>query len=251
MLATLPMYDWPEVRGATDQFWAILARTSGYDILLNRSGNYMDAWNDPALVFSQSCGYPFTHQFRDKLIYVATAHYNADGCNGSNYCSIILAREQKPVSAFRHSRAAINSPDSMSGMLALKLVTSPYDDGVEFFSDVVESGGHTRSMELVRDGMADMCAIDAVCVDLARRYRPRLLEGLHEIARSPLVPGLPYVTRFGDPEKLAKALQSVINDPANKDVMKTLLISGLSILPVSAYDRIIDLENKMSKRESN
>ena len=64
------------------------------------------------------------------------------------------------------------------------------DDG-RFFARAIETGGHLNSLAAVREGRADVCAIDCVCVALARRYRPEALEGLVEIARSPAVPGLP------------------------------------------------------------
>ncbi len=135
----------------------------------------------------------------------------------------------------------------MSGMLALKLVFSFMADRGRFFGDVKESGGHVRSMIAVRDGKADVCAVDAVCVALARRYRPDYLEGLVEIARSPSVPGLPFVTMAGDADVIRRALADCFASPDSAAAREALLLSGLSVLDPQAYDRILDLEQSMEQ----
>ena len=74
MIATLPMYDWPEVREATDDFWAAMARCLGSDVRLSRPEDFAAAWTREDLLFSQTCGYPFTHALKDKVSLVATPH---------------------------------------------------------------------------------------------------------------------------------------------------------------------------------
>jgi ABC-type phosphate/phosphonate transport system substrate-binding protein len=249
MLASLPMYDWPEVRAATDALWAAIAREIGARGPLRRQADHAVLWRDPGLLFSQTCGYPFTHEFLGKLALVATPHYACEGCEGANYASIVLAREPGPPDAFRGTRAAFNAPDSMSGMLALKLVFAPHAVHGRFFGGALETGSHIASMQAVREGKADVCAIDAVCVALARRYRPELAAGLVEIARSPPVPGLPYVTaRDRDPATLRAALTKVFAEPALAEQREALYLAGLSFLPTSAYVRILDLETGMERQ---
>jgi ABC-type phosphate/phosphonate transport system substrate-binding protein len=247
MIASLPMYDWPEVRDATDRWWRGIAGHLGVSAPLSRIEDHASAWRRPDLLFSQTCGYPFTHEFRGKLKLVAAPHYGADGCDGFNYRSIIFVREKAPLSAFSGSIAAVNAPDSMSGMLALKLVFQPFANEGRFFAKSIESGGHIASMRAVREGRADVCAIDAVCVGLARRYRPDYLEGLVEIARSPGVPSLPYVTIAGNLESLRKALASAFADPALRETRDQLLLTGFSIVDARAYDRITQLESDMER----
>lgn len=245
MIASLPMYDWPELREATDAWWAGLASHLGVAIGLYRGPDYTGAWRRPDLLFSQTCGYPFTHALRGKVRLVATPHYGADGCDGSNYCSLVFAREIKPLAAFRGGRAAVNHADSMSGMLALKLVFAPLAEHGRFFGSAFDSGGHIASLIAVREGEADICAVDAVCVALARRCRPDYLHGLVEIARSPMVPGLPYVTVAGEITKLRAALAAAFADPTLREARERLLLTGHSVLGTGDYDRILDLETAM------
>ena len=245
MIAALQMYDWPEVREATDRWWKAIADCLGVDVALARPAEFTTPWFQDDLLFAQTCGYPFTHALKGRVSYVATPHYAADGCDGPDYRSIVFAREDRPLAGFRGSVAAVNTPDSMSGMLALKLVFAPLAEKGHFFWRAVETGGHLASLAAVQAGEADLCAIDCVCVEMARRYRPAALEGLVEIARSPAVPGLPWISRAGDVKALRAALRQVFADPALAGVREALLLTGFSVLPQGAYDRITDLESEM------
>ena len=80
MTASLPMYDWPELQPANDALWRGMARYLGIDVRLDRRADHRSVWHDPGLLFSQTCGYPLTHEFRGRLDLIATPHYSADGC---------------------------------------------------------------------------------------------------------------------------------------------------------------------------
>jgi ABC-type phosphate/phosphonate transport system substrate-binding protein len=131
-------------------------------------------------------------------------------------------------------------------MLALKLVFAPHAKDGRSFSHVIETGSHIGSMLAVRDSRADICAIDAVCVAMARRYRPDYLDGLVEIARSPMVPSLPIVTAPGrDLAELRLALARAFADPDLSQPREALLLDDHSVLAEDAYDLILSLEQQM------
>ncbi len=136
----------------------------------------------------------------------------------------------------------------MSGMLALKLVFAPFASDGRFFRGALQTGSHIASLQAVRDGTADVCAVDSVCVALARRYRPDYLEGLVEIARSPSVPGLPYVTSSDtDPAmrgRLQAALAAAMDDAKLVESREALLISGMSAIAPENYRVIIEREQE-------
>ena len=245
MIATLQMYDWPEVATATDRWWAAIARRLGTGTPLSRPADYAAVWMRGDVLFSQTCGYPFTHALKGRLSLVATPHYACDGCEGPRYRSIVFARQNQPLDAFRGAVAAVNTPDSMSGMLALKLVFAGLARHGRFFGRAIETGGHLASLGALREGRADVCALDAVCVAMARRYRPADLEGLVEIARSPLVPGLPYITTAGDVPDLRAALASAFADADLQQTRDQLLLSGCSVLEPGDYAEIAERELAM------
>ena len=112
-IACLPMYDLAELKAATDAWWKGLAhaftREGLRDIpgLLHRSGNYRDSWTRPDLLLGQTCGYPLTHELREKVALVATPCYRARGCEGPQYASIIIVHADSPardLSDFRGKR---------------------------------------------------------------------------------------------------------------------------------------------------
>lgn len=248
MIASLPMYDWPEVSTATDAWWSGIARHLGVQLHLNRPVDFTQDWSSSNLLFSQTCGYPLTHAFRDVLRLVATPCYGVDGMRGAYYQSILFARSKAPLPSFRGSVAAVNTPDSMSGMLALKLVFAQFAKGGMFFSSARLTGGHLASLAAVRTGSADICAIDPVCVALAKRYRPDSLNGLVEVGRGPFVPGLPYVTQLSTVKRLRQALLAALADPELVEVRNALFLVGQEPLSSSDYAMIPALEREMEAR---
>src|SRR4051812_7780396 len=125
-VASLPMYDWPEVHWANDALWSAIAeRLRAVGIAaperLDRSRPFGEKWLDPELVLSQTCGWPYAARLRGKVRLVATPVYAVQGCNGPSYSSAIVARHDEPggVAAFRGRRVAFNSRDSLSGYVAL------------------------------------------------------------------------------------------------------------------------------------
>lgn len=250
------MYDWPEVRNVTDAWWQALAsafRDEGITDspeTLFRGNQDTEAWIDPGLLLSQTCGYPYTHGGATHLRLVATPCYGIDGCNGPNYQSFLLCRRDAPqthIRDFRGSRAVINDTMSQSGYSALRAVIAPHAYGNAFFSEVIKSGGHRRSMALVGQDEADICAVDAVCYALARRYVPDLIAPLRIIAMSPEAPALPYVTTKRASDRLVAQLRAgimqALNDPGLSEIRNALFISGAEFLVDTDYQRILDIEH--------
>lgn len=248
MLMTLPMYDYPELAAATEAWAAAIARFAGSSARLSRPQDYIGAWSSDDLVFSQTCGYPFTHAFRNRLQLLGTPHYGAPGCEGFRYRSMVFGREKREAEDFRGTVAVVNTPDSMSGMLALKSFFIGYAAHGQFFGRTVVSGGHLASLACLQRGEADVCAIDAVCVAYARRYRPELLFGLHELGQTASVPGLPYVTRDKDAQRWSEAVAAAMAEPSLADVRAALMISGFTQTRPADYDAILQLEDAVEAR---
>lgn len=254
-IANLAMYDLPEVAAATDAFWAGMARAlrrEGLDDVpaaLTRGVDTGALWRSPELLFSQTCGYPLTHAFKDALRPVATPAYDARGCHGSDYVSLIVVRVDDPVRGLpdlRARTAAINSTSSQSGYSALRAAVAHLAHRGRFFGRVIESGGHPSSLAMVAAGEADVCAVDCVTHALLARHRPEAVCDLRVLAESPAAPGLPYVTRAGADDalvaRLRAALFAALEDPDLASAREALLLAGAEVLPVSAYQRILELE---------
>jgi ABC-type phosphate/phosphonate transport system substrate-binding protein len=257
MLASLPMYDLEEVTDATDVFWSGLARAlrqeGVHDVprRLERKGTPEDHWAAPDLLLSQSCGYPLTHAFADRLQVVATPCYDAPGCRGPAYCSLVVVRDDLRARALEDLRsvtAVVNSAGSQSGYSALRALVVPFHRRGRFFGAVKESGSHVASLAMVAEGAADVAAIDCVTHALLVRHRPEAIDGTRVLCRSGSAPGLPYVTAASADEEMVRrlrtALFNALADPALEAARDALLLSDAEVLSRNAYTRIRAMEEE-------
>ena len=111
-LAALPMYDWAEVRPATDRFWAAVRdglrrRGVAAPEALSRDVGLMEVWTDPALVLGQTCGLPLVRELRGRVALVGAADYGLEGCRPGWYRSAVVVRADDPRErlALRHAVA--------------------------------------------------------------------------------------------------------------------------------------------------
>ena len=253
--ASLPMYDLPEIRASTDGLWAAIAeelRDSGLGSVpdaLERPADHHDAWRSNGLLLSQSCGYPVATALRGTLQVVATPHYATSGCDGHRYSSAVVVRASsrvKTLNALRGRVCAFNSRDSQSGYNALRSLIAPIADRTSFFADAIETGAHAASIDAVRGRRADVCAVDCVTWALLDRHRPSALSGLEVLCYSERVPGLPLVTAadFSDAvvAQIRGALARAFVRPELADVRDALLIAGLTMSALDAYEPLLAME---------
>jgi len=259
MIASLPMYDLEPLREATDAWWRGLAaalRRQGFDGVPDRLdrgdfGDRFSHWTSPDLLLSQTCGYPLTHDFADKVRLVATPVYAVPHCAGPWYCSVVAVAEGSPATRLeelRGSRVAINGFDSQSGFNALRALVAPLAREGRFFGAVVETGHHAASLAAVARGEADVCAVDCVSHALWTRHQPEVVAGTRVLTLTVRVPGLPYVTHAarsdGEVVWMRAALVEATADPALAPVREALAIEGFAVVDRAAYDRIDAMERE-------
>jgi len=251
------MYDLAELKAATDAWWNGLARAftregiKDVPDLLDRSGDYRDSWTRPELLLGQTCGYPLTHELREKVALVATPCYRAYGCEGHRYASIIIVHTDAPardLCGFRGKRCVVSNPASHSGYNAFRHAVAPLADQKPFFGSVVFSGSHLKSVHMVSTGEAEVTAIDSVTFALLARHNPSALAAVRPLGLTALAPGLPYITSTradADTIKRLKAgLVSACHDPALAECRAALLIDGFSFLSLADYDRVDEMERE-------
>ncbi|MSP83028.1 MAG: phosphate ABC transporter substrate-binding protein [Alphaproteobacteria bacterium] len=259
-IASLPMYDLPEARAATDAWWAGLARAFRKEGVadvptdLVHDGHYHEPWRAPDLLFSQTCGYPLIFDFADVLRPLATPCYAVPDAVGYTYYSHLIIRADDPaqgLEAFRGRVAAINNWDSQSGMSALRHALAPHARGGRFFASVTETGGHRASMAAIVAGAADIAAVDCVTFAMVGRHTPRALDGLRILGRSARVPGLPYVCPRSASADLVRRLRAGIAhamvDPSLAEARDALLITGAVNVEREDYAGIGSLEREAAE----
>ena len=251
MIASLPMYDFPEVRDATDALWQVMAGHLLREGVVHTPPQLVhdehlnDLWSDPELFISQCCGYDIVHRYQHRLQVLATPCFDVPGCCDNNYASIIVVPEHSPyrdVVDMYGTVAAVNGPDSHSGTNALLALVAPFARDTKFFSEVKISGSHAASLETLQKGEADVASVDCVTYALLRRYRPRAVAGTRALGLTYAAPAPPYVTRTtidrDTVTRMQNALLATFDDPATVDARRVLFLTGIDLTSVQTYQRI-------------
>lgn len=238
--ASLPMYDRPETRAATDRFWALTRDAlrdrdiAAPDALTRVFVSPWDLWQSPDLLLSQTCGLPLRARLHDKVQLVCTPDYALPGCLPGYYNSVLITRPDDadtPLKTLLRGRIAINEGLSQSGWGALWKYAM---DLGETPARPILTGGHALSARAVLDGRADLAAIDAQTWRLLCRH-DRDLTALLERARTRPTPALPLITAAGrDPAPLLAALRDALAALPRQDC-ETLGLAGFARLPLTAY----------------
>lgn len=250
------MYTLPEMAGAVRTWWQGLARhlrQAGVDRVpdnLDEPDDLPVHWLDGDLLFSQTCGYPLTHVLNRKVSLIAAPIYDAPGCNGILYRSMIVVRDGLDVESLedlRYCDVAINSWDSQSGFNALRArIAGMVKPGERFFARTLVTTGHARSIAAVCSGEAQCASIDGVTLALFQRHRPEVVAGLRILDQTDSAPGLPYITRrdigTDDLEAIRTGLFAALADSELADARADLLLAGAARVNWDTYNVILHME---------
>jgi hypothetical protein len=126
-IASLPMYNLPEMRAVNARFWevlrGILIDAGLRDVPESLSFDRLPVPEriGPEVLFSQTRGYPLETVFQGQAIRLGTPCYAAPGCDGPTHCAFFIVPKTSPamsLSDLKHGRYLLNSPVSNSGMTA-------------------------------------------------------------------------------------------------------------------------------------
>lgn len=233
-IAQLPMYDWPEVRSATNELWQSIAMAfarHGVPVptCLDRSIPVEKVWRSPNLLLAQTCGLPYVRYLRDTVRILGVMAYDLSGCRTGGYHSVLVVHRAAAISelkACRGVRVAINSDDSYSGCLALDRGVATFFEGT-FFGERISTGSHRESIRAVARGSADLAAIDCVSWALALKHEPAT-EMVRVMGTTNSRPGLPLITSRSrldtDCESLQMALEEAVArlERSSRDALQLL-----------------------------
>lgn len=220
------MYDWPERHGQVDAEWAAIRdrlRSSGIDApeaLTRDTGDLLDFWKRPDLLFAQTCWGPMELGLADHVQVIGQPSYDGiDGGEGELYSSAIVMRRGggsvgvqagPPVDLLRGARLAYNVPDSMSGIMALEKDLRSAGESLAIFSERIETGGHRKSIRAVAEGRADVAAIDCRSWQLAKQYEPAAADALQIVGWTAKRKGLPFITAKTTSPEIVEALRAAL-----------------------------------------
>ncbi|MWB77595.1 PhnD/SsuA/transferrin family substrate-binding protein [Pseudooceanicola sp. 216_PA32_1] len=239
MLASLPMYDRPEIATATNRLWDSIRDTMRQMGMtapdrLTRAGNLWDHWRAPDLVLSQTCGLPYRSVLHEITTMIGTPDYGLPDCPPGHYNSVILVRRDETrtdPSDWPQLRLAFNELHSQSGWAAA--LNHAQSLGTTF-GEMIETGAHRASVRMVAEGRADICVCDAQTWRLIRRW-DRYEPALREIGRTEPTPGLPLITaRAEDAERIGTAVRHALALQSAED-RTAMGLNGFVKLPKAAY----------------
>jgi ABC-type phosphate/phosphonate transport system substrate-binding protein len=250
-IAALPMYNVTPALALEWRGWIgdVLHRTRPACRIVEPDEELHGFWRRPNLLISQTCGYPLMHGLQEQVQLIATPRFNAPGCEGAHYSSVLVTRADTQfdtLAACRGARAAYNQDDSNSGMNAFRHAVAPLSRAGMFFSALLRTGSHLGSLRAVADNRADVAAIDCVTFAFVCDELPELARQVRPIGMTAASPGLPLIASGTVPRPTIEALRAALNETleAQPERAKRLRLQGFSVLPLADYERIGQLESE-------
>ncbi len=238
--AELRMYVAPAAVLQANQAW--LARIFERLNLTRRNADHLDLhglWLAPELLVTQTCGYPLMTQLRGKVRVIGRPRYELAHSSQGEHCSLLLTREDNSLNEladFYDSRGVINGHDSNSGMNLLRERLAPLQRDGRFFASVGISGAHRESLRWLREGRADLAAVDSVTYDYLARFAPEEVAGLRTVTRSAPSPTLPFIGPLHLSDEQVAHIREVMNQ-ALQDLPHVVATLGIqAVLPASEDD---------------
>ena len=235
MIASLPMYDRAETKAANDRLWGLIAANlPDAPSDLTRGGNPWDHWQSPDLYLSQTCGLPFRLGLHNQVHLIGSPCHRLPGLKDGHYNSVLIARANDPRSSFEDfagAPVAANGSDSQSGWAALTAHAAA--NNVQL-GPVDISGAHLKSALLVKNGRADIAALDCVTWDMIQNW-DEWASGLKVIDQTVQTPALPFVTSQVElVEPIRNAMRLALSQLADDD-KRTLRFHDIVEIPASDY----------------
>jgi ABC-type phosphate/phosphonate transport system substrate-binding protein len=240
MIASLAMYDWPQVAAANDRLWVLIRdglRAEGIAVpnALTRDDSLWRVWESPDLVLAQTCGMPYRTRLHGHVALLGTPDYGLPDAPPGHYYSelIVRADAEGELADFIPRVFAFNGHDSQSGWAA------PQNElarrGLPPFTHTLHTRAHRESARAVADGRADIAAIDAVTWRLYRDHFPDEASRLRVLTHTRPTPGLPLITALSQPAaRITHAATAAVAALTAAD--RTLLhLNGLVFIPPADY----------------
>lgn len=202
MIASLMMYQRPELAEANNNLWALIHKglaAAGVDspATLSQDAEEFFVWKNTDLVLSQTCGMPYRKWLHDKVVLVGTPDYGLEGCPAGYYRSAMIVRTddtRTEISQFEDAIFAYNQTFSQSGYAA------PFQHMKArgfWFENRLEVGQHLEAARAVATGRADIASLDAVTWRNIAAFDAFAAE-VRVLEWTVPTPGLPLITAMGN-----------------------------------------------------
>ncbi len=248
-IASLPMYDWPEVSADWDALWRDAAHRLNRMAMtapasLTRGPDHA-SWTDPDLLIGQTCGWPFISRPEGEVVPFGRFAFEEMGGKPGDYHSVIVMPKGTPGRDIQalgdwliggDAVIAVNGLESQSGFRALgECFTRPVNLTGE---RLLITGSHRESICAVAQGRAALAAIDAISWRLAMRFEPAS-KNVSAVACTRPVPGLPLIcapAHVGGAEAVRDSLDAAARE--NARLRDALGLVGVAAARAEDYEEL-------------
>lgn len=238
--AELPMYVAPvEVRQASEQWLRQVCRILDVEREHPEWPGLDSLWLAPQLLLAQACGYPLMTRLRGRVKLIGRPAYELPYATAGNHRSLLLARADDgrvSLADYRGSRAVINDDTSNTGMNLLRQRVLAFRSGDRFFATVGRSGGHQHSLRWLREGRADLAAVDCVTFAYLSRFAVQEVLGLKVVALSAESPCLPYIGSVNLSEQQLLCVREAMNQALHDLPLVGAVLGVDRVLAATAAD---------------
>lgn len=164
------------------------------------------------------------------------------------YFSDVVVRRDSPYHSFadlRGARWAYNNHGSHSGYEIVRYYLARLGLNGDFFGQVIVSGAHQRSVEMILNGRADASAIDSTVLELMLAREPALLERLRVIEVLGPSSQPPWVIGRRVPATLRRALREALihmhEDAEGRAVLAEYRLARFAPVTDADYDDVREM----------
>ncbi|SFI11987.1 PhnD/SsuA/transferrin family substrate-binding protein [Albimonas pacifica] len=242
--AALPLFDWPELREATDGLWAAVSQQlekAGIEAPpLDRERRPEALWADPSLLLSQVDAQAHVAGAAAATRLICAPVYDAEGCGAGRVAAVFLVPRAQADRGGAPGLAALSgepfavAAGSLCGEPALVDAL-----GRAAVGELVACPDARAAIRALAEGRARGAAVDALSWALARTHEPAAAE-LTAIGWSDPLPAPPFVTsaltETGTRARLRAALVEALVDPATEPFRRALHLARIVAFADPDYD---------------
>jgi phosphonate transport system substrate-binding protein len=171
------------------------------------------------------------------------------------YHAYIIVHKDSPLKflgELKGKKFAFTDPKSNTGKLVpTYMVAKKFNETPEkFFSEVIYSKSHDKSIEMVAKKLADGASVDSLIYDYAAKKTPIYTQLTKIIEKSPPYGIPPVVVNRGLDPKLKEAIKNAFlnmhNDPKGKAILSGIMVDKFIVPKDSDYNSVREMEKFIS-----
>ncbi|XP_041348902.1 uncharacterized protein LOC121368300 [Gigantopelta aegis] len=194
---------------------------------------------------------------KDKFVQLCSAapvHLHSRTQNKPYYFSDIVVHSDKisrykELNDLRGYRWAYNEENSLSGCLIVLAELNRMGTGSYFFGNILQSGSHLNSINMILDNIVDAAAIDSTVLNTFKKLNPNQAAKLHTLESLGPLPIHPIVFNRRLPacfkKKITKALLEMNRKPLWKSHLLEFDVTGFVPIDISLYNLELQIKEEV------